>query len=69
MSKSAHTEAQIIGALKQVEPGRKAEEVAREVGGARRSTTSTRTESPNGRCWRPIAGGGGVRQSVSRPPR
>jgi putative transposase len=32
MSKSAHTEAQIIGAVKQVEAGRKAEEVAREVG-------------------------------------
>lgn len=32
MSKSVHTEAQIIGAVKQVEAGRKAEEVAREVG-------------------------------------
>jgi putative transposase len=32
MSKSAHTEAQIIGAVKQVEAGRKADEVAREVG-------------------------------------
>jgi putative transposase len=32
MSKSTHTEAQIIGAVKQVEAGRKAEEVAREVG-------------------------------------
>jgi putative transposase len=32
MSKSAHTEVQIIGAVKQVEAGRKAEEVAREVG-------------------------------------
>lgn len=32
MSRSAHTEAQIIGAVKQVEAGRKAEEVAREVG-------------------------------------
>lgn len=32
MSKSAHTEAQIIGAVKQVEAGRKAEEVAREMG-------------------------------------
>jgi len=31
MSKSAHTEAQIIGAVKQVEAGRKAEEVAREM--------------------------------------
>jgi putative transposase len=32
MSKSAHTEAQIIGAIKQVEAGRKTEEVAREMG-------------------------------------
>lgn len=31
MSKSAHTEAQMIGAVKQVEAGRKAEEVAREM--------------------------------------
>ena len=32
MSKTNHTEAQIIGALKQVEAGRRAEDVAREVG-------------------------------------
>lgn len=32
MSKSKHTEAQMIGALKQLEAGRKAEDVAREVG-------------------------------------
>jgi len=32
MSRSRHTEAQIIGALKQLEAGRKAEDVAREVG-------------------------------------
>jgi putative transposase len=32
MSKSAHTEAQIIGAVKPVEAGRKADEVAREMG-------------------------------------
>lgn len=32
MSRSAHTEAQMIGAIKQVEAGRKAEEVAREMG-------------------------------------
>jgi putative transposase len=32
MSKSRHTEAQMIGALKQLEAGRKAEDVAREVG-------------------------------------
>jgi putative transposase len=32
MSKSRHTEAAMIGALKQLEAGRKAEDVAREVG-------------------------------------
>ena len=32
MSRSKHTEAQIIAALKQVEAGRKAEDVAREQG-------------------------------------
>jgi putative transposase len=32
MSKSNHTEAQMIGAIKQVEGGRKADEVAREMG-------------------------------------
>ena len=32
MSRSRHTEAQIIAALKQVEAGRKAEDVARENG-------------------------------------
>ena len=32
MSRSRHSEAQMIGALKQLEAGRKAEDVAREVG-------------------------------------
>jgi transposase-like protein len=32
MSRSRHTEAQMIGALKQLEAGREAEDVAREVG-------------------------------------
>ena len=32
MSRSRHTEAQMIGALKQLEAGRKTEDVAREVG-------------------------------------
>ena len=32
MSKSKHTEAQMIAALKQVEAGRKVEDVARECG-------------------------------------
>lgn len=35
MSKSNHTEAQMIGAIKQVEAGRKADEVAREMGVSR----------------------------------
>jgi putative transposase len=32
MSKSRHTEAQMVAALKQMDAGRKAEDVAREVG-------------------------------------
>lgn len=32
MSKSRHTEAQIVAALKQMDAGRRAEDVAREVG-------------------------------------
>ena len=32
MSRGKHTEAQMIGALKQVEAGRRAEDVARELG-------------------------------------
>lgn len=32
MSRSAHTEGQMIGAVKQVEAGRKVEEIAREMG-------------------------------------
>ena len=32
MSRSNHTEAQMIGALRQLEAGRKAEDVAQEVG-------------------------------------
>lgn len=32
MSKSGHSEAQMVGAVKQVEAGRRAEEVAREMG-------------------------------------
>jgi hypothetical protein len=37
MSRSAHTEAQIIAAVKQVESGRKVEEVAREALDSRKS--------------------------------
>ncbi len=32
MSKSQHTEAEMVGALKQMEAGRRAEDVAREIG-------------------------------------
>ena len=32
MSRSRHSEAQIVGAVKQMEAGRKAEDIAREVG-------------------------------------
>jgi putative transposase len=35
MTRSKHTEAQMIAAVKQMEAGRKAEDVAREVGGER----------------------------------
>ena len=38
MSKSQHTEAQMIGALKQLEAGRKVEDVAREVGVSKHTT-------------------------------
>lgn len=40
MSKSKHTEAQMVGALKQMEAGRKAEDVAREVGVSRHTLYS-----------------------------
>jgi putative transposase len=39
MSKSRHTEAQMIGTLKQLEAGRKAEDVAREVGVSKHTNT------------------------------
>jgi putative transposase len=38
MSRSNHTEAQMIGALKQLEAGRKAKDVAREVGVSKHTT-------------------------------
>jgi putative transposase len=38
MSNGRHTEAQMIGALKQVEAGRKVEDVAREVVGVSKNT-------------------------------
>jgi hypothetical protein len=58
MSRSKHTEAQMIAAVKQMEAGRKAEDVAREVASVRtrfmpgsRSTaawTSARPRKPSG---------------------
>ncbi len=43
MSKSKHTEAQMIAALKQVEAGRKVEDVAREVGVSNPTLSATLT--------------------------
>jgi putative transposase len=40
MSKSNHSEAQIVAALKQMEAGRKAEDVAREVGVSKHKESS-----------------------------
>jgi hypothetical protein len=42
MSRSNHTEAQMIGALKQLETGRTAEDVAREVGVSKHGSFSGR---------------------------
>ena len=44
MSKSNHSEAQMIGALKQLEAGRKAEDVAREVGVSKHTIYSWKAE-------------------------
>jgi putative transposase len=44
MSKSRHTEAQMIGALKQLEAGRKAEDVAREVGVSKHTIYAWKTK-------------------------
>jgi len=44
MSKSQHTEAQMIGALKQLEAGRKAEDVAREVGVSKHTIYAWKTK-------------------------
>ena len=45
MSESRHTEAQMIGALKQLQAGRKAEDVAREAG-VSKHTISVMGEHP-----------------------
>jgi putative transposase len=55
MSRSRHTEAQMIGALKQLEAGRKAEDVAREVGVSKHTIYA----------WKAKYGGMGVSQLVS----
>jgi putative transposase len=44
MSKSKHTEAQIIAVLKQVEAGRKAEDVARECGVSKHTIYAWKTK-------------------------
>jgi putative transposase len=44
MSTSRHTEAEMIGALKQIEAGRKAEEVAREVGVSKHTIYAWKTK-------------------------
>jgi hypothetical protein len=54
MSKSNHTEAQMIGALKQLKAGRKAEDVAREV--TCRSIRSTSGGEVRGHGCEPGAG-------------
>src|SRR2546427_10721309 len=53
MSKSQHSEAQMIGALKQLEAGRKAEDVAREVGVSKHTIYA----------WKAKYGGMGVGQA------
>ena len=66
MSRSRHTEAQMIGALKQVEAGRKVEDVAREVGGVGAGEATLRVSAtacfagPLGRACEPQASASGV---------
>jgi hypothetical protein len=50
MSKSRHSEAQIIAALKQVEAGRTADDVARECGVSTRSMRGRRSMA----AWKPL---------------
>ena len=49
MSRSNHTEAQMIGALKQLEAGRKAEDVAREVGVSKHTIYAWKAKYGDGR--------------------
>ena len=49
MSKNRHTEAQMIVALKQLEAGRKAEDVAREVGVSKHTIYAWSGAAKNGR--------------------
>jgi len=44
MSKSSHTEAEMIGALKHLEAGRKVEDVAKEVGVSKHTTYAGKTK-------------------------
>ena len=59
MSKSNHTEAQMIGALKQLEAGRKAEDVAREVGVSKHTIYAWKAKYGGDGC-EPGAGGEAV---------
>jgi putative transposase len=53
VSRTKHTEAQMIGALKQLEAGRKAEDVAREVGVSKHTIYA----------WKPKYGGMSVSEA------
>jgi putative transposase len=44
MSKSSHTEAEMIGGLKHLETGRKVEDVAQEVGVSKHTTYAWKTK-------------------------
>ena len=51
MSRSRHTEAQMIGALRQVEAGRAVEDVAREVGVSKHTLYAWKAGCPRFAPW------------------
>ncbi len=51
MSRGKHTEAQMIGALKQMEAGRKAEDVAREMGVSKHTIYAWKAPRAGGSKW------------------
>ena len=55
MSKSKHSEAQMIAALKQVEAGRKVEDVAREVGVSKHTIYAWKAKYGGDGCQRGAA--------------